>query len=231
MAGSERRSPGRRSGFSAREQTYFPMTELRFETAHYLVRPLTKGDVSVAWGSWLLDPTTAQLLNTPSRKLSRRELEAYVEQFDNRDKIILGIFHRPSGTHIGIVTLIVSQGGHDVLANIIIGDDNFRSVGGMVELKAIRTAIHNDFLITKGFRSAFASVVAHNTRMIAYLKLSGWDLVRRTMSRPSATGEMVELLLFRLTQANYIRREGKSWTSPRSPELVIGGCAEYGARP
>jgi len=206
------------------------MTELRFETAHYLVRPLGKGDISDAWGSWLTVTTTAHLLNAPCRKLSRRELEAYVEQFNNRDKIILGIFHRPTETHIGIVTLIVSQGGHDVLANIVVGDCNFRSVGGMIELKAIRTAIHNRFLITKGFRSICASVVAHNTKMIAYLKLSGWELARRTTSRPLATGEMVELLLFRLTRANYIRREGKSWTSPRSPELVVGGCAENSAR-
>ena len=196
------------------------MTELRFETEHYLVRPLSKGDISDAWGRWLTDPTTAHLLNTSSRRLSRRELETYVEQFDNQDKIILGIFHRPTETHIGIVTLIVSQGGDDVLANIIVGDDHFRSIGGIIELKAIRTAIHNHFLITKGFRSICASVVAHNTRMIAYLKLSGWELVKRTMSPPSSTGEMVELFLFRLTRENYIRREGKSWVSPRSPAPV-----------
>lgn len=149
------------------------MTELRFETAHYLLRPLTKGDITAAWGCWLMDPTTAHLLNAPCRKLPRRELETYVKQFDNRDKTIMGIFHHPSGTHIGIVTLIVSQGGNDVLANIVVGDDDFRSVGGMLERKAIRTAIHNHFLITKGFRSVCASVVAHNTKMVAYLKLSG----------------------------------------------------------
>ena len=199
------------------------MTELRFETANYLVRPLTKGDISAAWGRWLMDPTTAHLLNAQCRRLSRRELEAYVDQFDNRDKIILGIFHRPSKTHIGIVTLIVSHGGTDVLANIVVGDDNFRSVGGMLELKAIRTAIYNHFLITRGFRSICASVVAHNTRMVAALKLAGWELVRRTMSRPSANDEMVELLLFRLTRENYIRRYGKSWVSARPPEPENGG--------
>jgi len=59
-----------------------------------------------------------------------------------------------------------------------------------------------------------------NTRMIAYLKLSGWELVKRTMSPPSSTGEMVELFLFGLTRENYIRREGQSWVSPRSPEPV-----------
>ena len=207
------------------------MTELRFETAHYLVRPLTKGDISAAWGSWLMDPTMAHLLNTQCKKLSRRELEAYVEQFDNRDKIILGIFHRPSGTHIGIATFIVSQAGNDVLTNIVIGEDNFRSVSGMLELKAIRTAIYNHFLITRGFRSICASVVAHNTRMIAALKLAGYELVRRTMSPPSASGETVELLLFRLTRETYLLRFGKSWASPRSPEPVNGESVDSGARP
>lgn len=202
------------------------MTDLLFETANYLVRPLTKGDISAAWGRWLLDPTTAHLLNAQPRKLSRRELEAYVEQFDNSNKIILGIFHRHSAKHIGIVTLIVSRGGHDVLANIVIGDDGFRSVGGMLELKRIRTAIHNHFLITKGFRSICASVVAHNTRMIAYLQLAGWDLVRRTMSPPSASGETVELLLFRLTRENYIRREGKSWASAQRRGSAHGEYAK-----
>ena len=204
------------------------MTELLFETAHYLLRPLTKGDVSAAWGGWLMDPTTAHLLNAQRRRLSRRELEAYVEQFDNRNKIILGIFHRPSGKHIGIVTLIVSRGGNDVLANIVIGDDGFRSVGGMLELKTIRTAIHNHFLITKGFRSICASVVAHNTRMIAYLQLAGWDLIRRTMWPPPSNGETVELLLFRLTRENYIRREGMSWASAQRRGSADGEYANDG---
>jgi len=170
-----------------------------------------------------MDPTTAHLLNTQCKKLSRQELETYVEQFDNRDKIILGIFHRPSGTHIGIVTLIVSQGGHDVLINIVVGDDKFRSISGMLELKAIRTDIYSHFLMTRGFRSICASVVAHNTRMVTALKLAGWEMVKRTMSRPSANDEMVELLLFRLTRENYIRRYGKSWVSARPPEPENGG--------
>ncbi len=113
--------------------------------------------------------------------------------------------------------------GNDVLTNIVIGEDNFRSVSGMLELKAIRTAIYSHFLITRGFRSICASVVAHNTRMAAALKLAGWEMVKRTMSRPSANDEMVELLLFRLTRENYIRRYGKSWVSARPPEPENGG--------
>ena len=207
------------------------MTELRFETANYFVRPLTKGDISAAWGRWLLDPTTARLLNASCRKQSRGELEAYVDQFNNRDKILVGIFHRPTGEHVGIWTFVVSRGGSDVLANVVVGEDKFRSLSGLLEVKAIQTNIQNYLFVTRGFRSICASIVAHNTKMVAYLKQqAGWELIRRTMSPPSASGEMVELLLFRLTREAYLRRKGTSGVSRRSSKSGSDGYIDVGAR-
>lgn len=196
-------------------------TRLQFETKNYLVRSLEKGDVSEGWCNWLTDQTMADLLNAQCRKLSRDELESYIAKFDNRDRIILGIYHRPSATHIGVMTILASHTGQDALINLIIGEDRFRAIGNIMEMREVRTAVSNYLFFERGFRAMFASVVAHNARVLAFMRLAGWEVIDRVPSKPSATGRIVDLVLLRKTRESYMRREGKSWTmessSPRNP--------------
>lgn len=194
---------------------------LRFETKNYLIRSLTRGDASEGWCNWLADPTTARLLNAPCRRLSRDELESYIAKFDNHQRILLGIFHRPSATHIGVMTILASRTGQDALINLVIGDERFRAIGSIMEMREVRTAVTNYLFFERGFRAMFASVVAHNKRVISFMRLAGWEVINRVPSKPSSAGEVVDLILFRKTRESYVRREGKSWTmessSPRNP--------------
>lgn len=203
------------------------MTEqLRFETSHYLVRPLTEADITDAWGNWLTDPARAHLLNAPCRVRSKDELEKYVTQFDGRNRQLFGIFHRPSSAHIGILAIVPSRDKRDVLLNILIGEDDFRSVAGILELRAIRTAVANYVFMVRNFRSMCASVAEHNHRMISFLTLSGWEIVGKS-SRPSAEGRSVGLLLFRLTRESYIRAEGASWTLRNASAHGLNSAADW----
>lgn len=189
---------------------------LRFETQNYLIRSVTTEDVSDEWCNWLSDPVTADLLNAQCRVLTRREIETYISSFDNLDRIILGIFHRASARLIGVTTILASRTGEDALINLLIGDEGFRAIGSIMEMREVRTAVANYIFFDRGFRSMFASVVAQNKQVIAFLRLTGWDVIQQTSSKPSQSGKVADLVLFRLSKESYVQREGQSWTSHKS---------------
>ena len=185
---------------------------VEFDTPNYRLRPLSEADISENWGGWLAQSDIATLLNANPRRLSGSELAEYLRRFDNRDRILLGIFHKPSSTHIGLFTSTTSDSGKEVLWNALIAETAFRSIAGLMEIKQLRVAIGNYFFFERGFQAAYASVAAHNKMMIAYLKSAGWEIVRQTStaSRTSPNRDPVELLLFRLTVRRFLEREG-SW--------------------
>lgn len=188
------------------------MGDVEFDTPNYRLRPLSEADISATWGGWLARPDIVALLNADTRQLSKDELADYLSRFDYRDRILLGIFHKPSATHIGLFTSTTSDSGKEVLWNALIAETAFRSIAGPMEIKQLRVAIGNYFFFERGFEAAYASVVGHNKMMIAYLKSAGWELVRRynKPSRTSPGGNPVGLLLFRLTAKRFLEREG-SW--------------------
>lgn len=188
------------------------MAKLHVQTANYVMRPLTPADITDEWGGWLADPRAAELLNAPCRALTRQELAQYVSRFDNKKSILLGVFHRQSGKHIGIFTMLESQDGRHVLFNVFMGAAGFHTLGGPIEMRELRTAIGNFIFFERGYLTAVASVVAGNAPMIAYLKLAGWELVKRSTARGANGGADVELLSFRLTRERYVERDGASWT-------------------
>jgi RimJ/RimL family protein N-acetyltransferase len=196
------------------------MPELRFQTSNYLLRPLGPADISDQWAGWLESAEAAARLNAPRRKLSRRELEDYLRRFDNRTNLLLGVFHRPTGTHIGIFTVTQSRDGQHALLNILMGAAGFQSVGGLSEIRDIRTAVGNFLFFEKGYRSVVASVVATNAPMIAYLKLEGYELVKRAAARRADGSGTVELLTFRLTRERYVARNGSTWVKARAAPAV-----------
>ncbi len=188
-------------------------SNLRFETGNYMLRPITRDDISSDWAAWLLDEETARLLNVPVRALSLEELGTYLEQFDNDRRILLGIFLRSSGKHIGLFTILISETGRDALYNVMISNGSHRSVAGLRELRHIRTLVGNYCFFERGLRSVTASVVENNRAMIAYLQLAGWKEVGRTKARAIDAGSRSpDLLIFQLTREDYIRRDGRAWT-------------------
>lgn len=189
---------------------------IRIETPHFFLRPLTQADISPAWAGWLSNPEDAHLLNAPPRALTSADLRDYIKQFDNRARILLGIFHKPTDHHIGILTAIASDSGNEVMLNVYVGDAKFRSASNFMEIKKIRIAVASYLFFERGFKQIFASVVAHNKIMVAYLRSAGYEIAKRTMtpSRTHPDAPPVEVLLFRLTPERFIARNG-DWVTAR----------------
>ena len=188
------------------------------ETSHFLLRPLTRADISGAWAGWLSNVDDAYLLNAPPKALTTADLREYIAGFDNRARILLGIFHRPTGNHIGLLTAIASDSGNEVMLNVYVGAAQFRSASNFMEIKKIRIAVASYLFFERGFKQIFASVVAHNKVMVAYLRSAGYEIAKRTMtpSRTTPGAPPVEVLVFRLTPGRFLARNGDWVTAPKS---------------
>lgn len=150
------------------------------ETATLRLRLLTEDDVSAEWATWLDDPVTAALLNTPRRTFSEDQLRAYVRKFDQERQLLIGIFAKASNTHVGLLTIHTSDNGHDALLNVLMGRDR-RALGGLRGVRDVRVAVGEYLFLRRKFRSAFASVLSDNRMMLAYLQAAGWRRVGRKL--------------------------------------------------
>lgn len=182
---------------------------LSFETRNYLLRPLSQYDVSERWGAWLADPELSSLLNTEARFVSSAELSAYVDRFDGDKRVLLGLFHKPTGAHAGLFTSTVSDSGRQVLWNMFIGERAYRNAAGLLEIRGLRADVGRHFFIERGFEAAYASVAGSNHKMIAYLRTAYWEHVRsaRVPERGCASDREIEVHVFRLSRQRYLDRE------------------------
>lgn len=177
------------------------------ETEQFILRPLDEPDVSLEWGRWLDDPETARRLNTPQRTLNADDLRDYVRRFDQERSVLLGLFAKPSNTHIGLLTIHTSDGGDDALLNVLVAD-GYRSIGGLKGIRALRVAVGQYLFRVRRFRSVYASALSDNLSMIAYLQSAGWRPVNRKTVSDQSDGAVAarEVLTFRLTEDAWRRR-------------------------
>ncbi len=69
----------------------------------YLLRTVTIDDASDRWASWMTDPEANYMLNAPARNLKKSDLIDYINRFDQSSRLLLGVFERQTGLHIGIL--------------------------------------------------------------------------------------------------------------------------------
>ncbi len=133
---------------------------------------------------------------------------SYLRRFDNDARILLGIFHRPSGTHVGLLTIHRTVSGNGAVINVLLGDPQFRSVMGLREFKELRTAVTSFLFLDKGYGSIVAAVLARNSTVAAYLERAGYQLVRRQVGATACkqTNIPLDILLYRLTREEWSRR-------------------------
>ena len=63
----------------------------------YLVRTMTPDDASERWAAWFSDPHVMLTLNSPNIKWSKDKVTKYIEQFDQKSNLLLGIFRKTTG--------------------------------------------------------------------------------------------------------------------------------------
>ena len=106
-----------------------PKKKVRIESDEYLIRTLTLDDASDSWAGWMSDPEVVHMLNAAPKQMTRSDIVNYIKSFNQRSDLLLGIFDKRSGTHIGFFTInadyVLSQG----IVNLLIGDPAHRHHG------------------------------------------------------------------------------------------------------
>lgn len=189
-----------------------PQRRVRLESDKYLVRTIEPSDASERWAQWMSEPDLAHALNLPERRWSKADIIKYVAGFDQRTVLLLGIFDKPSGAHIGIFTVDINPVTGQFISNMLIGEPEYRHIGVMMSL----TVPYRDYFFeTLGLKVALGSVLARNTPVIEYLRKTGWQLDRTLKggAKSQRGGEPLDICLF-----SQSREAWRAWKKARAAQ-------------
>jgi RimJ/RimL family protein N-acetyltransferase len=175
--------------------------DLWFRCGRYFLRTVKREDASDRWASWLSDPWTVHVLNSAPRAFTRSDVADYIKQFDQRSRLLLGIFEMGTRLHVGFVRIDLDTTG-DALVNAVIGEAAHRNRGANTDVFVALL----DFLFDKvGVRRVRASVLLRNDATLAYLLKLGWqrDATPGALVKSVADGSPLETCTVSWTREGY----------------------------
>jgi RimJ/RimL family protein N-acetyltransferase len=181
------------------EAEKFPKQTIRLDCGDYVMRTVTVDDVSDRWGRWLLDPEATYRLNVQPKVHTKAELVRYVASFDQRTRILLGIFKKDSGLHLGITKVDIDEKlGHARISGLI-GEPDYRRKGVS---KAASRPFRDYLFETLGLKMLLAHPLSHNQASINYLTTSGFHFDKRAPRTVKSLFDdtMLDLLYFSLSR-------------------------------
>ncbi len=195
----------------APRRSIIPPKIIRIHSDNYLVRTIAADDASERWAGWMGDPEAVHMLNLPARTWTKADVLEYIKTFDQRGVLLLGIFEKAGGAHIGILTVDINQVTGQFLVNMLIGEPAYRRQGVTWE---ITVPFRDYFFETLGLKVALASVLARNIPITEYLIKTGWkrDQTLARAAKSNQDGGMLDLCLFSLS-----REAWRAWKKSRSP--------------
>src|SRR5689334_8844871 len=101
-------------------------TDVQVDCGKYVLRTLTKDDASDRWAAWMSDPKNVRLLNSAPKAMTRDDIVAYIEKFDQISHLLIGIFEKQSGVHIGFFRLDIDHRLNRCLMFLMIGERKYR---------------------------------------------------------------------------------------------------------
>jgi RimJ/RimL family protein N-acetyltransferase len=108
-------------------------TNIRIFSDHYLVRTIKPDDASERWASWASDPELVYMMNMSPLTWTTHDIADYIKKYDQRSRLLLGIFERDTWKHIGVIAAEIRH-GDQVLGNMFIGDPQYRNKGVITEI-------------------------------------------------------------------------------------------------
>ncbi len=161
-----------------------------FRCGRYFLRTVKREDASDRWASWLSDPWTVHVLNTAPGAFTKSDVADYIRQFDQRSRLLLGIFEMGTRQHIGFVRIDIDAAG-DALVNAVIGEAAYRNRGANTD---VFVALLEFLFDTVKVGRVRASVLLRNEATLAYLLKLGWqkDEAPGASVRSVADGSLLE---------------------------------------
>jgi RimJ/RimL family protein N-acetyltransferase len=176
--------------------------ELWFRSGRYFLRTIRRQDASDRWAGWLTDSWTVHVLNSPPRKLQKNDIVDYIKQFDQRSRLLLGIFEMGTRAHVGFVRLDIDEAASEALVNAVVGEPEHRNRGATTDVFVPLL----DFLFDKmGIEKVRASILLRNQVTLGYLLKLGWqrDATPQAPVRSFADGTLLDCCTVSWTRDGY----------------------------
>jgi RimJ/RimL family protein N-acetyltransferase len=150
-----------------------PKKDILIQCGAYFVRTVRRKDASERWAKWLSDPEAAYMLNTKAANFTKDDVLKYINRFDQRSHLLLGIFERRSRLHIGITRLDIDYASGIALLNTLIGEKEYRHKG---VASTIATPCIDYFFRNPNLNAMKANVLARNKIVLHFMQGIGWKM-------------------------------------------------------
>jgi RimJ/RimL family protein N-acetyltransferase len=200
-------------------QTKLPKRKVWIDCGLYVLRTITVEDATERWAGWMADAEASYMLNAPP--MPKSDIIAYIKSFDQRTRILIGIFEKASGLLLGFLRNDVDFAPGRFLVSMIIGEPEYRNSGVAM---AVTIPSRDYFFEPLGMNVMMATALAHNRPIIHYLYHTGWTL-DRTIERhvkSNLDDQMFDLCFFSQT-----REAWREWKRAR----LAGAQSETPAKP
>jgi RimJ/RimL family protein N-acetyltransferase len=151
----------------------YPKRKVFIDCGDYIMRTITAEDATDRWAHWMEDREASEMLNAPRVAMTRDDLVAYIKTFDQRTRILIGIFEKSSSLLLGFLRNDVNFETGQFLVSMIIGEPGYRNSG---VTNAVTVPFRDYFFGTLGMKVMMATALAHNKPIIHYLYATGWTL-------------------------------------------------------
>lgn len=184
--------------------------EVNLDCGGYILRTLSPEDASEHWAEWMSEPKNLRLLNAAPAAMTRDDVGAYIKRFDQKSHLLIGIFVKATGQHIGFFRLDIDHKLKRCLMFLMIGEQKYRHWRVADD---IRVPFQDYIFDELGLNPILATVLVSNQAMVRYMQKSGW-VIDKTGASPvrSQTGDAVRDLC-------YLRLSRDAWQAWKQKNL------------
>jgi len=143
---------------------------LRLETENYVLRTLTKDDLTDRMVSWFSDPEVMKFVDMPLN-LSNEQVSAFISGFNNKTSFCLGIFDAKTRIFVGFFQIYRLLDLQSARTSVVVGEKDYWGTGLVVETRAKIL----DFLFdTLRLHKVFGAVFTRNLPAVFNYKTQGF---------------------------------------------------------
>lgn len=164
-------------------------------TKHFRISPISPDKVSDAWIRWSGDPLLMAQANARAARLSRADLQRYVAAAWKSRRMIIGIYARATGDHIGLYEASLDPRHGNVTIDTLID----QQTNVLSSVLAETDPVLLDFFFTQHrVEKAIAKVVETNAALIHHYEKTGWlkEGVLRQEVEAAAGGRRLNMVQF-----------------------------------
>jgi RimJ/RimL family protein N-acetyltransferase len=178
-------------------------SDIRLETAHFILRTLTADDPLERAAAWLADPAKAAMINAPARAMPVEAFRKYLASHDRVRGHLLGIFAKEGGALVGFWAVYIDWDEAEFLVNVLVGERGRVSHRAREETQM---ALLEHFFDVAGLKRLRCTVLARNRYVGFKLLRDCGATLEHTSWKPSATSEaFVEIHHYRADAATWHR--------------------------